>query len=118
MTDTEVAGPGVHYVFTVANLNYFSKVRTLAQTLKAHNPDVCFVLVLVDRTALDLAALEPCLDEVVMVEDLGIPEGSAWLFEHQIVEACTGVKGLAAASLLGRPECRSVVYLDPAIAVF
>lgn len=105
-------------MFTAATVGYFAKVRTLAQTVKAHDRDVRFVLVLVDRTTLDLRAIEPTIDEVLSMDDLGIDGWPAWLFEHQLVEACTGVKGRAAATLLRRPCCRSVVYLDPDIAVF
>ena len=50
-----------------------------------------------------------------LARDLVGEEFSQWIFGHDVVEACTAVKGRALQSLLERGD---VVYLDPDMAVF
>ncbi len=76
-------------------------------------------MLLVDRPPPDFdadAAFAP-FDEVVQAEDLAIPRARAWLFRHDVVEACTAVKGAMLCRLLDAGAA-AVVYLDPDIAVF
>jgi hypothetical protein len=54
---------------------------------------------------------------VVWSHELPIKNSLAWLFQHEIVEACTAVKGPLLRGLLDQGAER-VVYLDPDIAVF
>lgn len=54
------------------------------------------------------------LDEIDLLGEEAVP----WLFRHDIVEACTAVKGRALKRLLAEPDCDAVIYLDPDIAVF
>jgi hypothetical protein len=60
-------------------------------------------------------AAEP-FDRLVWVRDLGIPDFAAWLFKHDVVEACTAVKGpfihQACASGVD-----AIIYLDPDTAL-
>jgi hypothetical protein len=49
--------------------------------------------------------------------ELPIPEVSAWIFKHDLVELCTAVKGPMLELLVER-EIEKVIYLDPDIAVF
>ena len=51
------------------------------------------------------------------LDDLGIPRARAWLFKHDVIEACTAVKGAAMLRLM-EAGYDVVVYLDPDIAVF
>lgn len=104
------------YVFTSIVTNYIPKARVLANSLKRFHPEIPFVLVLSDAIPewLDLAA-EP-FDEILTIEDLGIPEMRQWIFQHSIVEVSTGVKGFALLDLLSRPDCSAAIYFDPDIA--
>src|SRR6185437_1061945 len=56
-------------------------------------------------------------DRVVWAEDLGVPDFRGWLFKHDVVEACTAVKGpfLHQACASG---AEAVIYLDPDTALF
>ena len=54
---------------------------------------------------------------MIFSEQLDLERHSAWLFKHDIVEACTAVKGQMLRHLLGLGY-EKVVYLDPDIAVF
>ena len=104
------------YVFTSANLAYTSKVFALAESVKRHERDVHFVWALVENASSDTPAF-PAVDEILRVGNL--PEDWPTRFrELSVVEACTAVKGSVLATLLARPDCASVTYLDPDIYVY
>ncbi len=109
---------GVH-CFTSASFAYLDRVRVLGETLRRHQPDWTFWLCLSDREPDGFVfdpALEP-IDRVVRVEELGIPNLDPWIFEHDVVELCTAVKGPMLCRLLEHRAAK-VVYLDPDIALF
>ncbi|HLV99368.1 MAG TPA: glycosyltransferase [Ktedonobacterales bacterium] len=106
------------YVYTSITANYIPKARVLAQTLKQHNPSFTFVVFMTESVPPHVRDIEPCFDEVIPIADLEIERLPQWLFSHSVVEACTAIKGYALCSLLERPDCGEVFYLDPDIAVF
>lgn len=105
--------------FTSLTLGYLPRARVLAETLRAAHPDWRLWAVLVDRvtSAFDHRDLFACFDRVLDAEDLGIPRFRAWLFRHDLIEACTAVKG-AMLLYLQAQGAEKVVYFDPDIAVF
>jgi hypothetical protein len=105
--------------FTSFAFGYLSRARVLAETLRAAHPDWALWAVLVDRPPPGFAnrAAFAGFDRVLGVEDLGIPRVLPWLFRHDLIEACTAVKGAMLRHLLGL-GAETVVYLDPDIAVF
>ncbi len=98
--------------FTSFSLSYLPRARILARSLRRAHPEWRLVALLVDAAA-DL----PEFDEVVTADQLGIPRFRAWLFKHDLIEACTAVKGEMLRRLLAEGWQR-VIYLDPDIAVF
>lgn len=56
-------------------------------------------------------------NNVVRIEDLGIGDLRRFLFDHDVVELCTAVKGQMMCRLLDEGASK-VIYLDPDIAVF
>ena len=103
--------------FTSLTFSYLPRARVLAETLRAAHPDWAIWAVLVDRAPpghADRAAFAG-FDRVMDVDELGIDR--AWLFRHDLVEACTAVKGAMLRHLLDL-GAKIVVYLDPDIAVF
>jgi hypothetical protein len=105
--------------FTSATLGYFDRVRVLGRSLKRYNPQWRLTLILPDQPTpgaiLDLDR-EP-IDDVITLTDLGIADLEPWIFQHDLVELCTAVKGPALLKLLNAGADK-VVYLDPDIAVF
>jgi hypothetical protein len=77
------------------------------------------VALIVDRPppGFELSLAEEPFDEVVYPAELDIAPLEPWLFQHDVVEVCTAVKGPYL-----RQACESgvdaVLYLDPDIAVF
>lgn len=101
--------------FTSFALNYLPRARVLAETLRAAHPDWKLWALVVDEPppATDLRGF----DGVVTAAELGLPRFRAWLFRHDVVEACTAVKGAMLCRLLA-DGAEKVAYLDPDIAVF
>jgi hypothetical protein len=105
--------------FTSLTLGYLPRARVLAETLRAAHPDWPLWAVLVDRPPPGFALNDAmaCFDHVVQAEELEIPRARAWLFRHDLVEACTAVKGPMLRHLFAE-GAEKVAYLDPDIAVF
>ena len=88
--------------------------QTLGDSLREHNPDIHFVIGLVDRLPQGLppAYYEPF--EVLPVEKLGIPEFAEMVQKYNIVELNTATKPFYMAFLYERdPSMEVVIYLDP-----
>lgn len=108
------------HAFTSCSFSYLNRARVLASSLRTHHPDWVIWLVLVDKEPsgfqFDLARED--YDHLLTVEDLFGDDTERWLFGHDIVEACTAVKGRASLRILQEPGCQKLVYFDPDIAVF
>ena len=105
--------------YTSFTYSYLPRARILAQTLRRAHPDWVIYAVLVDEAppGMDEAAALADFDRVVNAKQLHLPHYRSWMFKHDIVEACTAVKGQALVELLEAGYAK-VVYLDPDIAVF
>lgn len=103
-------------VYTSCALNYLPKARALAESLKAHHPDIRITLCLNDLLPdwLDPSA-EP-FTQIWTPRDLGYQR--AWIFEHNIMELCTAVKGRALKRLLVEEDADIIAYLDPDVFLF
>lgn len=106
------------YVFTSATLSYLPKARVLAETVKAQSPAVRFCLLLGELGPLTEPVTVPEIDEVVTLDELGIPNLRSWIFQHSVVELCTAIKGIFLEQLLARPDCDAAFYFDPDIVLF
>ena len=81
------------HFFTSVTSNYIPKARVLARSVKTHNPDAVFSLMLADQLPEDVNLADEPFDEVYFLENLGITFLEAWIFKHSLVELCTAVKG-------------------------
>jgi hypothetical protein len=104
--------------FTSFTFAYLARARVLAGTLAEAHPNWPLHALLVDRPPADLdpAAIAP-FASVTYADELGIPDFRVWLFDHDLVEACTAVKGTMLCRLLAEGAER-VIYFDPDIALF
>ena len=107
------------HFYTSININYLSKARVLAKSVKQYCPDARFSLVFSDQWPSNIDPQKEPFDEIVLVEDLKIPVDnlSFWIYQHTVVELCTAVKGQALVRFLEEGS-EKVVYLDPDIVVF
>jgi hypothetical protein len=104
--------------FTSISLNYLAKARVLGRTVRHHQPDWTLVLCVTDRApeGFHFSLEDEPFDRVIWAEELMGEGAKPWLFKHEVVEACTAVKGPALKKLLGEGADR-VFYLDPDTAV-
>ncbi|MBS3735239.1 MAG: glycosyl transferase [Phycisphaerae bacterium] len=106
----------MHY-FTSITANYLPKARVLAESVKRHNPDAAFYLMLADDPPGGFNLADEPFDALLGLEDLGIDNLDAWVFKHRVVELCTAVKGPAFVRIFEQAGADKVVYLDPDIVV-
>lgn len=106
--------------FTSFSFSYLTRAMLLARTLRAVHPDWELWATVVDRVpeGLDVAMALSEFDQHIFAEDLGFERWDSWIFKHDIVEACTAVKGRMMAHLLAMEGTEKVIYFDPDIAVF
>jgi hypothetical protein len=105
--------------FTSFSLGYLPRARVLARTLRQFQPDWELWALVVDTppAELDRALAFAPFDHFCYAAALGIPRFRAWMFKHDLVEACTAVKAQMLLRLLQQGADR-VVYLDPDISLF
>lgn len=100
---------------TIASLNYLPHVRTLCKSFLGHHPDLKFYFLLVDRLPSDLDLSQENF-ELILVEDLGIPDFPSIAFKYDIVELNTSVKPVLLKRLLQLGVDR-LIYFDPDILI-
>lgn len=107
------------HCFTSASFAYLDRARVLGETLQKHHPDWIFTLCLPDKPPRGYTHnfSNETFDHVVTLADLDIPQTQGWIFEHDIVELCTAVKGAMLCRLLDA-GAEKIIYLDPDIALF
>ncbi|GAA4504309.1 hypothetical protein [Gluconacetobacter tumulicola] len=105
--------------FTSASFSYLDRVRVLGETLHRHHPDWEFTFCLsdIEPEGFVFNLDEEPIDALVRIGELGIPNLDSWMFEHDIVELCTAVKGKMLCRLLEQ-GAEKIVYIDPDIAIF
>ena len=108
------------HAFTSFSYSYLNRARVLVESLRRHHPDWQLWAIVTDQCPEDMDHdwADEGFDHVVFAEDLFGEETEQWLFGHNIVEACTAVKGAAAAHILNTKGCTKLLYFDPDIAVF
>jgi len=108
------------HAFTSFSYSYLNRARVLASSLRRQHPDWVIWAVMTDKEpegfSFDLTAED--FDIMITAEELFGTTTDAWLFNHDIVEACTAVKGRALRHILAQDGVEKVFYFDPDIAVF
>jgi hypothetical protein len=107
------------YAYTSFSYSYLNRARVLAKTLKALHPDwvVCALITDKEPEGFEFDLQSEDFDLMITAEGLFGDETESWLFGHDVVEACTAVKGRAAVKLLNEPECAKLFYFDPDTAL-
>jgi hypothetical protein len=107
-------------VFSSFTFTYLNRARVLFATLREHHPDWELVALITDAPPPGFTfkpKAEP-FDRVVWARDLGIPDFDSWIFKHDVVEACTAVKGPFMHQACQAGDADAVIYLDPDTALF
>ncbi len=106
--------------FTLCSINYLAQAQTLGQSIKKTNPDIEFVIGLVDR--LDKIRLES--DKIppfqlLEIDNINIDCLDEMCDIYDITELNTAVKPYYFDYFLkNRPDVQNIIYFDPDIIVF
>lgn len=103
-------------VYTSCSLNYLPKARVLAESLAAVEPRARLTLCLNDIPPDWLDPQAEPFDRIWLPEDLGYDRG--WIFQHNVMELCTAVKGRALVRLIEEDEADLILYLDPDVVAY
>ena len=100
---------------TIASYNYLPYARTLCNSFLAIHPDYRFYVLLVDTLPADFDPADDSFD-LVLVQDLEIPNFNAVAFKYGILELNTNVKPTFLKNLLDR-GIEQLLYFDPDILI-
>ena len=108
------------HCFTSFTFSYLSRALILARTLKQAHPDWVIWGLLVDfpPPGFEFDRVSSEFDRIVYANEMGFTRFKAWLFKHDVVEACTAVKGEMLRFLLEEEGAEKALYIDPDIAIF
>ena len=101
-------------LFTSFTFSYLSRAIVLLRTVKNVHPDWEFWALMVDKCPPG-ANVDPHLaefDHVIYSEDLGLDRHQAWLFKHDIVEACTASKRKCSATSSAKGSRKSFILIQ------
>lgn len=97
--------------------NYLDKALVLATSIKEKCKNATFVLCLLEEQAPTGKELG-VFDKVILAKNLNIPDFYNFIFQYDIVEASTSVKGHLMTHLLESYPKDMCVYVDPDCQVF
>ncbi|HTU81102.1 MAG TPA: hypothetical protein VMF61_03175 [Candidatus Acidoferrales bacterium] len=105
--------------FSSFTFSYLNRARVLFHSLKRFAPHWTRVALITDKPppGLEFPREDDPFDEIVYAEDLPIPNFASWIFKHDVIEACTAVKGPFSADACST-GADAVVYLDPDTCLF
>jgi hypothetical protein len=101
---------------TIVSSNYLPYARTLCNSFRKFHPDCKFYVLLVDRLPAGFDLSDDSF-ELILVEDLGIPNFEAVAFKYGILELNTNVKPTFLKRILAQ-GVDQIIYFDPDILIF
>ncbi|MDQ4421424.1 hypothetical protein OOT33_13430 [Sphingobium sp. DEHP117] len=108
------------HAFTSFSFSYLNRARVLAASIKRIHPDWVTWAVISDHAppSFRFELEQEAFDRVLYLEDLFGDQSASWIFGHDVIEACTGVKGRALTYILEQGDCEKVFFFDPDTALF
>lgn len=107
-------------VFTICSINYLAQAQTLGNSLLLQNPEIEFVIGLVDRldkVNIDKDKIPPF--QLIEIDKINIPDFEEMCQHYNITELNTAVKPFFMDYFYkNRPDIQNVIYFDPDIIVY
>lgn len=100
--------------FTICARNYLAFAATLAESLRAKEPDASFFVFLAD----DTEGTEAFPETIIPMSALDLPEIGSMQFRYTLLEFATAIKPACLLHLLQSRNFTHAMYLDPDIQVF
>jgi glycosyltransferase involved in cell wall biosynthesis len=109
--------PSEDVACTIVSKNYLSYARVLARSFKQQHPDIPFVVLLCDTID---GYFDPANEpfDIVLLEELDIPDFEIFSFQYIIIELNTAAKPYFLEHLIRTRGHRRVLYFDPDIFIF
>ncbi len=104
-------------IFTIAAKNYLPCVRVLMSSIRQWHPELLRVVILVDQIDGYFNPEEEDFD-IVLSEDLNLPQSDWFHFKYTILEFSTAVKPYAIELLFRKYNLDRIIYLDPDIKIY
>lgn len=106
--------------FTLCSVNYFAQAFTLGKSLRETNPDIKYVIGLVDKLSTKQIDYSLIPDfELLEVDKIEIEDFTSLCDRYDITELNTAVKPFYFKYFYDKfPEAKNVIYFDPDIIVF
>jgi hypothetical protein len=106
------------HIFTSITSNYIPKARVLAHSVKQYVPNAVFHLLLCDAPPQGFDLEQEEFDHLMLLHELDIDNEKAWIFQHNVVELCTAVKGRGFQEIFRRYGPDKVIFFDPDMVLF
>lgn len=106
--------------YTSCTYTYLGRARVLFESIRRYHPKWTLVALLTDRLpdGGQIVIDDECFNELLVAQELDIKNFDGWLFSHDIVEACTAVKGPFLLRALEEGLHDVIIYLDPDTCLF
>lgn len=100
-------------ICTMTTASHLYRAKVLAESVKAHQKDAKFVLCLIEKTIHPETKKSPFFDQVILVQNLPIPDFHKFMFVRKVNEASYALKGHFLKYLLDAfPSENQFVFLD------
>ena len=103
-------------VFTLCSKNYLGQATTLYDSFRKHNPEIAFIIGVVDKLSVDQRKM---LDgyKVLEVDELGSDKIKGMYDRYNIIELNTAVKPYYIEYFFTAYQASKVIYFDPDVLV-
>lgn len=104
-------------ICTIIAKNYLPFARVLMASVRWWVPEALRIVILVDRVD---GYFDPAAEdfELILSEDLGLPNSRWFHFKYTILELSTAVKPYALKFLFHRYQLERLIYLDPDVKIY
>ncbi len=106
------------HIFTSITSNYIPKARVFAHSVKKYVPNAVFHLLLCDSPPQGFDLEQEEFDHLMLLEELDIDNQKSWIFQHNVVELCTAVKGRGFQEIFRRFGPDKIIFFDPDMVLF
>ena len=106
------------HIFTSITSNYIPKARVLAHSVKKYVPNAVFHLLLCDSPPQGFDLEQEEFDHLMLLDELDIDNQKSWIFQHNVVELCTAVKGRGFQEIFRRFGPDKIIFFDPDMVLF
>src|SRR5712692_253447 len=104
-------------ICTIIARNYLAQARTLMRSIQTFHPDVHKVVLVVDPIEQYFDPRQESF-EVIMGQELRIPNWPHFAMKYNVLELCTAVKPYLLKYLFEKYDAEKILYLDPDIVVY